>query len=235
MSGHRFDIWHLLILAAVVGTAGALTILVRRKPARERTVRLALAALIGAVELAWYVFVIVRGWFSPPFGLPLDLCDVVLWLTVAVLVRRSSRIFGVVYYWGLAGTTMALLMPDLAVPFTSLIAVKFFYTHGMVVTALLFLAWSGTLRPSPGSWWRAFLWLQAYAAVIGVFNAVFLTNYFYLCHKPTSGSLLDLFGAWPLYIVVSDVLAAGIFFLFSLRFREKGRMRWGNLSDFFLI
>ncbi len=235
MSGHRFDIWHVLILAAVVGIAGAMTFLVRRNPGWERPVRRALASVIALVEIAWYGYVIQRGWFIPPFGLPLDLCDVVLWLTVAVLALRSSRIFNVVYYWGLAGTTMALLMPDLGAPFPSLIAVKFFFSHGMVVAALLFSVWSRALRPAAGSWWRAFLWLQAYAAAIGSFNTVFRTNYFYLCEKPAAGSLLDLFGPWPLYIVVSDVLAAGIFFVLSLPYRKKPRMRWGNLSDFFLL
>ncbi len=218
---HLFGIPHLLILAAVIMTGWGLAVFVRRKGTREKPVRIVLGVLIGSAELAWYGYVLVRGWIIPPFGLPLDLCDLILWLTVYVLLTRSARVFDVVYFWGLAGTSMALVTPDLAAPFPSLLSIKFFFSHGMVVASLLFLIWCDALRPAPRAWWKAFLWLQLYAIVIGVFNLLFRTNYFYLCSKPPGGSLLDFLGDWPLYLIVSEVLAALIFYLLGFPFRQR--------------
>ncbi len=71
--------------------------------------------------------------------------------------------------------------------------IYFFLEHGGVMASLLFLVWAGLARPRPGCVWRTFGLLNVYAALIGLFNLVFHTNYMYLCRKPASASLLNLF------------------------------------------
>jgi hypothetical protein len=75
------------------------------------------------------------------------------------------------------------------------------------------------VRARPGCLWRAFLVLNIYTAGMGIFDAIFKTNYMYLCQKPVSSSLLDYFGPWPTYIVVADVFALAIFWLLWLPIR----------------
>ena len=57
------------------------------------------------------------------------------------------------------------------------------------------------------------------AIVVGLVNVAWGTNYLYLCSKPVNPTLLDRFGPWPLYIVVVDALALGVFWLLELPFR----------------
>jgi hypothetical integral membrane protein (TIGR02206 family) len=222
-----FGATHLAILAAVLLAAAALAVAARVRPTLARPLCLALAAGIAVNELVWYRYALAQGWVDPPHGLPLDLCDVTLWLAVFALATLAPWALETVYYLGLAGSGMALLTPDVAgVAFPSYPAVQFFVAHGGVVASALFLVFSGMFRPRPGAWWRTFLAVNGYAAAVALVNARFGTNYMYLCEKPRSGSLLDLLGPWPWYVLAGELVALGLLFLLSLPFRggeHRGR------------
>ncbi|HSN90398.1 MAG TPA: TIGR02206 family membrane protein [Anaeromyxobacteraceae bacterium] len=219
------DAGHIAVLAAVPAVATGLAAWARARPTAAGALRRALAAAVGLHEISWYAMALARGWVDPPFGLPLHLCDLVLWATVYGLLALDRRVLEVVYYLGLGGTGMALLTPDLAAALPSWPAVAFFVAHGGVVAAILFLVLSGALRPGPRSWWRAFLWVNGYAALVGAVNAIFGTNYFYLCEKPRAPSLLDLMGPWPWYLVAGEGVALALFALLYLPFRGRSGAR----------
>jgi hypothetical integral membrane protein (TIGR02206 family) len=223
-----FDLFspvHLAILLAVPVAAAALAAAVRGRPGAARRARLALAALLAANELAGYGHALAQGWVDPPHGLPLDLCDVVVWLTVAALAAPGPRRLELAYYLGLAGSGMAVLTPDVGAPLASYAGVRFFLGHGGVVAAILFLVWSGGLRPRPGSWWRVFLQTNAYAAFVALVNARWGTNYMYLRQKPESGTLLDLLGPWPWYVLAGEAVALLLLWLLYLPFARAHRAR----------
>ncbi len=117
------------------------------------------------------------------------------------------------YYWGLAGSTMALLTPDLGVPALSYPGLYFFLAHGGVVIMNIVLVGGRLAKLSPGSNWRALLWLNVYAIAVGIFDTAFKTNYFYLCEKPAGASLLDYMGPWPVYILSCEVFGVAVFYL----------------------
>lgn len=213
---------HLAIVAAVPLVALVLARAGRRSARADRAVRRGFAAVLAANELGWYAYVFGRGWVDPPFGLPLDLCDVVVWATVAALAWELPRLREVLYYVALAGTGMAVLTPDIAPDASFYVLGRYFLAHGGIVAAILYLVFTRALRPGPGSWRRAFLWVSGYALVIGSFNLAFGTNYFYLRRKPAAGTLLDLFGPWPWYVVAAAVVAAALFYVLSLPFRAGG-------------
>jgi hypothetical integral membrane protein (TIGR02206 family) len=222
MNLHFSPTVHLLILLAVLAVAGALVMLLRRRSEWGRSVRLALGLILAASELAWYGYVLRAGAFRFPDGLPLQLCDLTLWLAVAAALTLRPGIYEIAYYWGLGGDSMALLTPDIWAPFPSYPTVYFFVSHGLVVITVLTLTGGRLIQPRPGSMWRAFLALNLYAAGVGIFDAIFKTNYMYLLEKPARASLLDYFGPWPLYILVADAFALALFWLFWLPFRSGG-------------
>lgn len=206
-----FSPWHLAFLGAIAGSGALVTLIARRRPALRHPLRRGLGGSIAAVELLWYVYAIRQGWFQPPEGLPLHLCDLTLWLTVLALWTLRQRAFELAYFWGLVGTSMALLTPDLPGGALSYPVCQFFLSHGLVIVAILFLAGSGLMAPRPRTFWMAYRFLLGYVGVLLAFNAIFGTNYMYLLKKPAHPSLLDWMGSWPLYIAVAAAAALGLF------------------------
>ena len=54
-----------------------------------------------------------------------------------------------------------------------------------------------------------------WAVVVMTFNSLSGTNYGYLNRKPSVGTLLDLFGPWPGYVVVEVLVVAGVWALMT--------------------
>jgi hypothetical integral membrane protein (TIGR02206 family) len=183
--------------------------------------RLGLATFLLADSAVWYSYLALRGILKFPDTLPLELCDVSLYLTVIALITLRPLVFELAYYGAVAGTSMALLTPDLWEPFPSFGTVQFFVAHGSVIVAVLFLLWTKQARPRRGSVWRAMLAVNVFAATVGLFNFAFGTNYMYLREKPANPSLLDYLGEWPWYILTSEAVALVLFTLLWLPFRRQ--------------
>jgi hypothetical integral membrane protein (TIGR02206 family) len=115
---------------------------------------------------------------------------------------------------------MAILTPNLWEPFPSFGTVQFFVAHGLIVAGALFLAWSKLARPRRWSVGRAMLGVNLFAACVGIFDAVYKTDYMYLRAKPQNASMLDFLGPWPWYIVAAEGVALVIFLLLYLPFRS---------------
>jgi hypothetical integral membrane protein (TIGR02206 family) len=209
-----FGVVHLAILTAIPFSAWRLS-----RPG-GRTLARGLGVALGANEIGWYSYRLATEGLRLD-GLPLNLCDLTLWLTVAAALGGPAAIFEVAYYGGAGGSSMALLTPDLWEPRTAYETAHYFVSHGGVVVTLLVLLWSGWRRPRSDSAWRAFRILNIFAAGVGLFNAMFETNYLYLCEKPRNASLLDYMGPWPWYVIAGEVAAGLIFALLWLPYRKS--------------
>ncbi|MBL8231932.1 MAG: TIGR02206 family membrane protein [Bryobacterales bacterium] len=211
-----FGLTHWLILCSIPATAWTLSRL-----GHSVVIRVILGAFLFLNELVYYGWKIQKGWFQFPAGLPLQLCDLIVWLTVIACFTRNRWAFEFAFFTGLVGTSMAVLTPDLQQPWPSYNTIYFFLAHGGIVATLLYLWWSGQARPQPGCLKRVMLVLNAYAMLLGAFNAFFGTNYMYLCRKPEAASLLDQLGPWPVYLLAGELVALALFAVLWLPFRRS--------------
>lgn len=207
---------HLTILTSIPAMSAALAWSAKRFPASGKRIRLALGIFLAANELIWYVWRVNNEGIRFPEALPLQLCDLALWLTVVSALTLKPLVYEVAYFAGMGGAAMALVTPALWAPLWSYPTAYFFLAHGFVVITLWSLAWSGMLRPRPGCVWRVFLILNLYGALVGTFNAIFKTNYMFLCEKPSTASLFDFFGPWPIYVLAGELFALTLFWLLWL-------------------
>lgn len=212
-----FGPFHRVVLAVMLAAGLGMGWAFRRYP-RGRYV---LGAFLAVNELTWYVWRLRDEGFRFPEALPLQLCDLTLWCTVAACFTLRRWPFEILYFTGLSGTLLTVMTPELWAPPLSYPTLYFFTAHGGVVASALALALSGLKRPEPGSWLRALLSLNLWALGVGLFNLKFGTNYMFLCEKPYSPTLLDFFGPWPWYLVASEALAVTLFFLLWLPFKFR--------------
>jgi len=211
---------HWAILTAIPLLAWLFVRLARRRP---RPVRIALGWFLIANELSWYAYRLRLEGFRFPEGLPLELCDLTLWLTAIAALTLNRWAFDVSYFAGVGGAAMALLTPDLWAPVWSYPTFYFFAAHSFVVITPIVLAAAGLLPVTSASCARAFVIVNLYAAIIGAFNLVFRTNYMYLCSRPDVPSLLDLFGDWPWYLLGGELVALLVFGVLYLPFHLQRR------------
>jgi len=155
--------------------------------------------------------------------LPLHLCDWATFTGVVALVTRRPLAFELTWFWAMAGTTQALLTPDLAVRPPEISWYTFYLSHGGVVAAALLLTWGAGMRTRPWAAFRIFAWSQLYLATVLGLNGLLGTNYGYLCAKPENPSLLDHLGPWPWYLLSLEGLALALFWLLDLPFRLTER------------
>lgn len=168
------------------------------------------AVVLVLAALSSQVYQLLPRDFDLGTSLPLALCDFA-WVAAAWALWTRRRLpAAVTYYWGLTLTIQGILTPSLAQAFPDPRFFAFWALHLLVVWAAAYLSLG--LGIGPG--WREYRWTVAisliWAVVAYAFDAALDVNYGYLRAKPGSGSLLDLFGPWPVYVLVAlVVLLAG--------------------------
>jgi hypothetical integral membrane protein (TIGR02206 family) len=159
--------------------------------------------------------------------LPFQLCDWAVFACAAALLWRLQTAYELAWFWGLGGTLQAVLTPDLAEDFPGVHFLTFQLLHAGVIVAALYLTLGLGMRPRPRSVLRAWLWLQAYAAVTALADWLLGANYGYLRHKPASASLLDHLGPWPWYLLSLEALSLVLFLACYAPFALHDRPRRG--------
>jgi hypothetical integral membrane protein (TIGR02206 family) len=217
---------HGAAMAATALAAVGLPVLVRRRGTSfGRGVRWCLAALLLASVTGYLALAVSSGAIGPLDFLPLHLCDLTLFVAVLALLTRNRLAVEILYYWALAGTTLAILTPDVEGSYPDWRWVAYFTTHGAVVVSATTLVFGLGRTPRPGSAWRVFLITLGYAAAVGVVDWATGANFLYLARKPAGPTLLDLFGPWPVYIGVAAGVAWALFTVLQVPFRRRGRAR----------
>jgi hypothetical integral membrane protein (TIGR02206 family) len=163
---------------------------------------------------------LARGDLDLATGLPLQLCDMAGFAVIWALHSRRQVPFEMAYYWGLSGTFQALLTPSLEEPCLSPDTIRYFVLHSGIVAAVLYLGPGLGMRPRRGGPWRALGWTAALTAIIGPIDWLTGGNYMWLREKPP-GSVLDLLGPWPWYILGAGAVGLALFWLVDLPYRLR--------------
>ncbi len=122
----------------------------------------------------------------------------------------GGALFEVVYYWGLAGATQALLTPSVDQGFPGPLFFTYFTAHGSIIIAVLVLMFGLRLRPRRGSAVRVWLLTHVVALAVGACDWLVGANYMYLGGPAETASVLDYLGAWPWPFLLNLDLLVGV-------------------------
>lgn len=174
--------------------------------------------IFGVTIFAMYFVIFVYSLIPPRIesSVPLQLSDFAAVTAAYALWSRRPWAFALTYYWCLVLSTQALVSPALQSPdFPHHEFIAFWAIHLAVVWAAVYLTWGLRTRPTWWSYRVAIIGTLAWAAITFTFNTIAGTNYGFLNAKPTTASLLDYFGPWPLYLVPAALLVFGVWALMT--------------------
>lgn len=228
---HLFGTPHIVAMTAMVAVSVALSLTVRRLDSDRatRVVCVVFAAVMLVNQVAYWIFRFVTEGAETFVRehLPLHVCGMTVLLSVATLLWRRRWTYELLYFWGLAGATNAMVTPELAEGHPHYVFFQYFISHGGIVAAAVFATWGLGMRPAFGSLVRAFVAMNATAVAIACVNLRLDSNYMYLREAPETASPL-LFLPWPWYILWLEVLAL---VFFGLLYLPVLRMRMSSIVD----
>jgi len=207
----------------VIFALGLIFWLFRDRLRRHRFIRLSFAILLLANEIGWHLWHLAHGLWNVQNLLPLNLCNVLVLLSVYSLAVKKQVGYEFVYLLGIPAASQVLLTPALGMfGFPHILFFQIFISHGGVVLAALYLTFVEKLRPAG---WKAvlrvILWASIYAILIFLINPLIGGNYLFLAHKPPAATLMDILGDWPWYIVWMEMIGIGLVGMMYLPFQVR--------------
>ncbi len=215
-----FSIQHWLAIFAIVLFNIGFLFLRRKATAKTlRRLRYIMAAALIVNEAAWHIWNLATGQWTIQTMLPLHLCSVFVYLSAYMLIKRNYRIYEFAYFLGIGGAAQAILTPDLGLyAFPHFRYFQTFISHGLIVSAPIYMTLVEGFRPTWRSYGRVLLWSNAYMLFVGTVNALIGSNYMFIAHKPVTASLIDMLGPWPWYILSLEAIGFALFLLLYLPF-----------------
>ena len=190
----------------------------------RRRARLVLAGILLLGEVSWHGWNLAYGTWNIHEHLPLHVCSISSWGTLYVLLTRSYRVYEIIFFIGIAGSSQTLLTPEAGIyGLPHFRAIQTLMAHGVIVVAMVYMTTIEGFRPTWSSVWKTMLLCNLYLLCVTGINVLIGSNYMYTLRKPTTSSLLDLMGPWPWYLLTGEIVALLLFVLLYLPFAVSDR------------
>lgn len=197
-----------------------------RTPKIDIKIRYIIAASLILQELSLGMWKLYNGAWHPGTSLPLHLCGASIVLSAIMLINKNYTLFEINYFWGLGGAIQALLTPDIGMyGFPHYRFLQFFTSHGLILVAVLYMVFVHKYSPTHKSIWKVFGITLIYTGFIAIFNLIFNGNYLFICWKPENGSIMDVMGPWPWYIIPLGIVAIATFYIWYSPFAIRAMLK----------
>lgn len=181
-----------------------------------------MAIILWLNEVGWHIWNASIGQWTLQTMLPFHVCSILVWLGGWMLVTRNRFIYEYMYFLGIGGALQAIITPDLGIyGFPHYRFFQTFISHGLIVTAAIYMTTVEGFRPTWRSMLRVIIGGNIYMLVVSGINWLVGSNYLYTMHKPETASLFDLMPDWPVYLLVVQVIGLVTFLILYLPFIIK--------------
>ena len=217
---------HIAPIVITLVLALALILFAKRKldQAQQEQVFKGLGYFVSLTVLVYHINLIIKGNYNLSTDLPLFLCS---FMALFIFVFTNSRkywVFEILLFWIIAGTSQAVITPDISVGFPSFDYFRYWIAHLGLIVIIFYAIFVFKMQPTWKSVFKSFLALQVYMLVIFGINFLLDANYSYLNKKPNSASALDYLGDWPTYLLVVEVFLIPYFLIIYLPFFIAGKL-----------
>ncbi|MDX9990555.1 MAG: TIGR02206 family membrane protein [Anaerolineales bacterium] len=213
---------HLLAIGLILLLNLLLLRLRKASPAAQTRAAWMMALILWANEIGWHLWNAAIGEWTLKTMLPLHICSILVWLGGWMLVKRNYALYEYVYLLGIGGALQAIITPDLGLyGYPHYRFFQTFLSHGLIVTAAVYMTTVVGFRPTWGSIKRVAIGGNLYMLFVTAINGLIGSNYLWTLRKPDTASLFDLMPAWPWYLLIVELIGLVTFLLLYLPFIIK--------------
>jgi hypothetical integral membrane protein (TIGR02206 family) len=185
----------------------------------ETVFRISLAILLLGGEISLQYWYVITGSWKIEYGLPLQLCDFSILMSVMMLLLRSYGIFEIVYFTGVGGALVAIITPELWLGFPHFRFYHFFISHAAIILASLFMVFVDEFRPRLISIGKMLIFLNVFGVFVFIVNYFIDANYMFISKPTYNNTFLNHLGPYPWYLFSLEGIALIIAYLLYLPFR----------------
>jgi len=219
-----FGATHIATLVIVALFVWRMTFFKGASELTRRKVRWVLAITLWLNEINWHAWNIAIGAWTIQTMLPLQLCNVLVWMTGFTLISKNQTLYEFSYFLGIGAAIQSLFTPDAGIyGFPHFRYIQTIISHGLLVAVGVYMTVVEGLHPTWKSMVRVFIATNLYMVFLYFLNLILGSSYMMVNYKPDVPSLLSLMPDWPWYILWCEALAVMIILLLYLPFALKNR------------
>ena len=176
-------------------------------PKMQNKLGIILSLIVMSNYLMWVLLESLAGTFDPKLHLPFHLCRAANLMIPIVLIWKKERLFQILYFWGMSGMIQGAITPDVTHGFPHFHFFRFIIGHNGMVLVLLYAIIVHELKPTLKGLKESFIALNGFLILATIINLILDSNYFWICAKPPTASLLDYLGRCPWNILGKEIVA----------------------------
>ncbi|MGX6445113.1 YwaF family protein [Neobacillus sp. K501] len=143
--------------------------------------------------------------------LPLQLCSLSTFLSLFLFLKKSPRVFHLLYFIGLLPPILSMVTPDIVYQFPHFRFLKYFLHHSAIPLAVLYFILFEGYRIPRKAVFRSFITVNMIAVPVFLINIWLDTNFFFLANPSESTTILSFFGSGVMYYINLEMAAFIVF------------------------
>lgn len=164
----------------------------------DKLIRYSLAFSLIFIDLIYQMWNIHRNGLNIK-TLPLNLCDIVCYLTSIALLKNNHKIASIIYYWALPSTTLAILFPSIKYSPMHFRFFHYFFVHFAQTLGCLYFFITKKIYLSNSKNIKSITILFFISLIMLFLDLLSGQNWFYMVKSPIEN--ISGFLGFPLYTI----------------------------------
>ncbi len=178
----------------------------------EKRIRLTIATMMMIGELAYMIWNFthsLQGDVRFITTLPFHLCSYAIWGLAFVLYTRNKTVYNYVFVFGVV-SVLALIFPNVNHGFNSFRYYQLFYSHGLLMLALVYMYKIHGFYPNKLDLIKSFILLQIIIVYSIIGNIILNTDFLFIGpgNKP-----IDFAWDWPWHMIEYEIVMGIVYYL----------------------
>jgi len=181
----------------------------------------AVGVCVSLIIIVFHLYYIIIEAYNFKTDLPLFLCSFMALIIPIFTYYRKYWMYEILLFWIVAGTSQAVITPDIPEGFPSFNYFRYWVIHLGLLFIIFYATFVLGMRPKLQSVFKSIAALMLYMAVMMCLNYLLDANYSYLNYKPESASVLDYLSDWPWYLLQVGAILIPYFLLIYVLFKKR--------------